>query len=93
MFVASPRTSPSSRGLGRGPFKAKTRVRIPVGTPPLFRPLKRMAVIPVEHLSGLVRAAVMRAMNYAADVEHRDIAAIAREFLESAISSDAQTSR
>ena len=25
--------SPSSRGLGRGPFKAKTRVRIPVGTP------------------------------------------------------------
>ena len=26
-------TSPSSRGLGRGPFKAETRVRIPVGTP------------------------------------------------------------
>ncbi len=25
-------TSPSSRGLGRGPFKAKTRVRIPLGT-------------------------------------------------------------
>ena len=25
--------SPSSRGLGRGPFKAETRVRIPVGTP------------------------------------------------------------
>ncbi len=25
--------SPSSRGLGRGPFKAKTRVRIPSGTP------------------------------------------------------------
>jgi hypothetical protein len=24
--------SPSSRGLGRGPFKAKTRVRIPLGT-------------------------------------------------------------
>src|SRR4030095_11951861 len=24
--------SPSSRGPGRGPFKAKTRVRIPVGT-------------------------------------------------------------
>src|SRR5579864_6198547 len=27
------RASPSSRGLGRGPFKAETRVRIPVGTP------------------------------------------------------------
>src|SRR5579872_4385645 len=27
-------TSPSSRGLGRGPFKAKTRVRIPLGTNP-----------------------------------------------------------
>jgi hypothetical protein len=33
-----PRTSPSSRGLGRGPFKAETRVRIPVGTnPPSLR--------------------------------------------------------
>ena len=29
-------TSPSSRGLGRGPFKAETRVRIPVGTPTPF---------------------------------------------------------
>src|SRR5690349_1477892 len=28
--------SPSSRGLGRGPFKAKTRVRIPLGTPLFF---------------------------------------------------------
>src|ERR1700730_7262274 len=27
------RESPSSRGPGRGPFKAKTRVRIPLGTP------------------------------------------------------------
>ena len=27
------RSSPSSRGPGRGPFKAKTRVRIPLGTP------------------------------------------------------------
>ena len=31
------RASPSSRGLGRGPFKAKTRVRIPLGTPHLLR--------------------------------------------------------
>ena len=30
---AHPFRSPSSRGLGRGPFKAETRVRIPVGTP------------------------------------------------------------
>ena len=28
----APCTSPSSRGPGRGPFKAKTRVRIPLGT-------------------------------------------------------------
>ena len=27
---------PSSRGLGRGPFKAKTGVRIPLGAPPLI---------------------------------------------------------
>src|SRR5690349_18295824 len=35
--VVLTRTSPSSRGLGRGPFKAKTRVRIPLGTPPLLQ--------------------------------------------------------
>src|SRR5258706_13205873 len=34
--VLAHRTSPSSRGLGRGPFKAKTRVRIPLGTIPRF---------------------------------------------------------
>jgi plasmid stabilization system protein ParE len=34
IVLCSPvRASPSSRGLGRGPFKAKTRVRIPLGTP------------------------------------------------------------
>ena len=32
-------------------------------------------------LSGRVSAADMRAMNYAADVEHRDIAVVVREFL------------
>jgi osmoprotectant transport system permease protein len=35
----------------------------------------------LERLSGRISAADMRAMNYAADVEHRDIAAVAREFL------------
>ena len=30
----APAASPSSRGLGSSPFKAKTRVRIPLGTPP-----------------------------------------------------------
>ena len=33
MIVDSHCRSPSSRGPGRGPFKAKTRVRIPLGTP------------------------------------------------------------
>jgi osmoprotectant transport system permease protein len=35
----------------------------------------------LERLSGGISAADMRAMNYAADVEHRDIPAIVREFL------------
>jgi osmoprotectant transport system substrate-binding protein/osmoprotectant transport system permease protein len=37
----------------------------------------------LERLSGRIRAADMRAMNYAADVEHRDITAVARDFLAS----------
>jgi len=37
--------------------------------------------IALEGLSGRLTADEMRAMNYAADVEHRDIAAIVREFL------------
>ncbi len=35
----------------------------------------------LEHLGGRVSAADMRAMNYAADVEHRDVRLIVREFL------------
>ena len=35
----------------------------------------------LERLSGRISATDMRAMNYAADVEHRDIPAIVREFL------------
>jgi len=35
----------------------------------------------LEHLAGRISAADMRAMNYAADVEHQDIGAIARKFL------------
>ena len=42
--VVSHLASPSSRGLGRGPFKAKTRVRIPSGTPHLvFLPSRQLA--------------------------------------------------
>jgi glycine betaine/choline ABC-type transport system substrate-binding protein len=36
----------------------------------------------LETLSGRVSAADMRAMNYAADVEHRDVRVIVREFLD-----------
>jgi glycine betaine/choline ABC-type transport system substrate-binding protein len=36
----------------------------------------------LDRLAGRIQAGDMRAMNYAADVEHRDIAAIAREFLD-----------
>ena len=35
----------------------------------------------LDRLSGRVSAADMRAMNYAADVEHRDVPVIVREFL------------
>jgi len=41
-------------------------------------PAMRLAL---ERLGGRISAADMRAMNYAADVEHRDISQIAREFL------------
>src|SRR5438270_10518009 len=44
----------------------------------LRRPEVRAAL---EGLSGRISADDMRAMNYAADVEHRDLAAIARDFL------------
>ena len=37
--------------------------------------------VALERLSGRVSAADMRAMNYAADAEHRDIRTIVREFL------------
>jgi len=36
----------------------------------------------LERLSGRVSPDAMRAMNYAADVEHRDVGAIVREFLD-----------
>jgi glycine betaine/choline ABC-type transport system substrate-binding protein len=36
----------------------------------------------LSRLSGAVSAADMRAMNYAADAEHRDVRTIVREFLE-----------
>jgi osmoprotectant transport system substrate-binding protein/osmoprotectant transport system permease protein len=37
----------------------------------------------LEQLNGRISAADMRSMNYAADVEHQDPAAIARQFLDS----------
>src|SRR5687768_4565092 len=46
LFGAS-RLSPSSRGLGRGPFKAETRVRIPVGTPSYVGPFRRHGLHPI----------------------------------------------
>ena len=36
----------------------------------------------IERLSGRITAADMRAMNYAADAEHRDPREIARQFLD-----------
>ena len=42
----APCTSPSSRGLGRGPFKAETRVRIPLGTPAFALHFRRRLIPP-----------------------------------------------
>jgi glycine betaine/choline ABC-type transport system substrate-binding protein len=39
------------------------------------------ARVALERLAGRIQADDMRAMNYAADVEHQDVAAIASRFL------------
>src|SRR6266542_3290056 len=40
--------APSSRGLGHGPLKAETRVRIPLGPPPFGSTTPR-SIRPMEH--------------------------------------------
>jgi glycine betaine/choline ABC-type transport system substrate-binding protein len=49
--------------------------------------------VAIEKLSGKISADDMRELNYAADVEHRDIKEIARLFIENRIMREAQTSR
>jgi glycine betaine/choline ABC-type transport system substrate-binding protein len=46
----------------------------------------------LEKLSGKISADDMRALNYAADVEHRDISTIAREFIAARITRESKTS-
>ena len=46
----------------------------------------------LERLSGKISADDMRALNYAADVEHRDISTIAREFIAAKITRESRTS-
>ena len=46
----------------------------------------------LERLSGKISADDMRALNYAADVEHRDISTIAREFIAARITRESRTS-
>ena len=52
-------------------------------------PAVRLAL---EKLSGKISADDMRALNYAADVEHRDISTIAREFIAARITRESKTS-
>ncbi len=47
----------------------------------------------LEKLSGKISGDEMRALNYAADVEHRDIKAIAEEFIERRVTHAGRTSR
>ena len=56
-ITAHPRASPSSRGLGFSPFKAETRVRIPLGTPPPFGPFPQTPLSPCN-AGGLARLRV-----------------------------------
>ncbi len=44
-MVEWPPLPPSSRGLGRGPLKAETGVRTPVGAPAAFRNNHRHAIV------------------------------------------------
>ena len=37
-LLADPNVAPSSRGLGRWPFKPETRIRIPLGLPRIYTP-------------------------------------------------------
>ena len=46
----------------------------------------------LEKLSGKISADDMRALNHAADVEHRDISTIAREFIAAKITRESRTS-
>jgi glycine betaine/choline ABC-type transport system substrate-binding protein len=46
----------------------------------------------LERLSGKISAEDMRALNHAADVEHRDISTIAREFIAARITRESRTS-
>ena len=46
----------------------------------------------LERLSGKISADDMRALNYAADVEHRDISTIARELIAAKITRESRTS-
>jgi glycine betaine/choline ABC-type transport system substrate-binding protein len=52
-------------------------------------PAVRLAL---EKLSGKISADDMRALNHAADVEHRDISTIAREFIAARITRESKTS-
>ena len=49
--------------------------------------------VALEKLSGKISGDEMRALNYAADVEHRDIKAIAEEFIARRVTSAGRTSQ
>ena len=84
--MAAPTASPSSRGPGRGPFKAKTRVRIPSGTPNLLylgscHPDDTSALVLLSsHSYGSDRQVPVRAMAIADVEEGRDQWKIGAEF-------------
>jgi glycine betaine/choline ABC-type transport system substrate-binding protein len=83
--IAGDATAGLIKGLGLVQLEDNRHYFPPYDAAPVARaktllryPQMRMAL---ERLGGRVSAADMRAMNYAADVEHRDVGQVVREFL------------
>jgi osmoprotectant transport system permease protein len=95
-LIAGDATAGLIKGLDLAPLEDNRHIFPPYDAAAVARaetllryPQVRVAI---EKLSGKISAEEMRALNYAADVEHRDITEIAREFIERRITREARTS-
>jgi osmoprotectant transport system substrate-binding protein/osmoprotectant transport system permease protein len=95
-LIAGDATAGLIKGLDLAPLDDNRHYFPPYDAAPVARaetllryPEVRLAL---ERLSGKISAEDMRALNYAADVEHRDISTIAREFIAARIRPESRTS-